>query len=232
MSPKEPAEKTRDKYRFVVEAKPGEPAKLVVDEQRTEPQMLARQNIDDNTIAFYIRSDKVSDKVKAAPASHQAKQAIQEVARKCGQLEQQLRWIDEQQGRIREDMGKLDHATDLYKRYVKKLSDQEDEIEKLHPEIKKLQDHENELRQVARRFPDRPGHRLRLGQATRGLSRFLRGAGGGHRREQWSASGSRVGKNGTGYPLGAFTAGCNQANAARPCCSLSRARTTAPAWWR
>ena len=38
VSPKEPAEKTRDKYRFAVDAKPGEPAKLVVDEERTEPR--------------------------------------------------------------------------------------------------------------------------------------------------------------------------------------------------
>ena len=53
VSPKEPAEKTRDKYRFIVDAKPGEPAKLVVNEERTEPQMIALTNIDENTIAFY-----------------------------------------------------------------------------------------------------------------------------------------------------------------------------------
>jgi hypothetical protein len=147
VAPKQPAEKTRDKYRFVVDAKPGEPAKLVVEEERTEPQMIALNNSDDNTISFYIRSDKVSDKVKAALANLiKQKQAIQEVAQKRGQLEQQLRSIVDEQARIREDMGKLDHATDLYKRYVKKLNDQEDEIEKLHPQIKELQDRENQLR--------------------------------------------------------------------------------------
>ena len=41
VAPKEPAEKTRDQYRFAVEAKPGVPAKLVVEEQRIEPQQLA-----------------------------------------------------------------------------------------------------------------------------------------------------------------------------------------------
>ena len=149
VSPKEPAEKTRDKYRFVVDAKPGEPAKLVVDEERTEPQMIALTNMDENTIAFYVRSDKVSDKVKAALANViKQKQAIQDVAQKRGQLEQQIRTIGEEQARIRENMGKLDHATDLYKRYVKKFSDQEDEIEKLRPQIKELQDRENQLRKV------------------------------------------------------------------------------------
>lgn len=119
----------------------------MVEEERTEPQMIALNNSDDNTISFYIRSDKVSDKVKAALANLiKQKQAIQEVAQKRGQLEQQLRSIVDEQARIREDMGKLDHATDLYKRYVKKLNDQEDEIEKLHPQIKELQDRENQLR--------------------------------------------------------------------------------------
>ena len=45
-------------------------------------------------------------------------------------------------------MSKLDHGIDLYKRYVKKLSDQEDEIEKLHTQIKELQDRENQLRKL------------------------------------------------------------------------------------
>jgi len=68
------------------------------------------------------------------------------VAQKRGQLEQQIRTITDDQPRIREDMGKLDHGTDLYKRYVKKLSDQEDELEKLRPQVKELQERENELR--------------------------------------------------------------------------------------
>ena len=147
VSPKEPAEKTRDMYRFVVDAKPGEPAKLVVREERTEPQMIALSNLDENTIAVYIRSDKVSEKVKTALANVvRQKQAIQDVAQKRVQLEQQVRAIGEEQARIRENMGKLDHGTDLYKRYVKKFSDQEDTIEKLGPQIKELQDRENQLR--------------------------------------------------------------------------------------
>ena len=92
VSPKEPAEKTRDKYRFVVDAKPGEPAKLVVDEERTEPQVFALTNIDENTIALYVRAEKASDKVKAALAKViKQKQAIQDLAQKRGQLEQQIR---------------------------------------------------------------------------------------------------------------------------------------------
>ena len=149
VSPKEPAEKTRDKYRFLVDAKPGEPARLAVNEERTESQVMALTNLDENTIVWYVRSDKVSDKVKTALAGVvRQKQAIQDLARKRGDLEQRIRTIGEEQARIRENMGTLDHGTDLYKRYVKKFSDQEDEIEKLRPQIKELQDRENQLRKA------------------------------------------------------------------------------------
>ena len=109
--------------------------------------MIALTNVDQNTVAFYVRSNKVSDKVKAALNNViEQKQGIQDVVQKRGQLEQQIRTINEEQARIRENMATLDHATDLYKRYVKKFSDQEDEIEKLRPQIKELQDRERQLR--------------------------------------------------------------------------------------
>ena len=38
VAPAKPEEKTRDRYRFAVAAKPGEPAKLHVEEERTDSQ--------------------------------------------------------------------------------------------------------------------------------------------------------------------------------------------------
>jgi hypothetical protein len=149
VSPKEPAEKTRDQYRFAVEAKPGVPAKLLVEEQRTDQQQVALTNLDDNTILYYIRAKEVSPKVKEALGEViKRKQAIQEVAVKRGQVDQQIRTIGEEQARIRENMGKLDRDTDLYKRYVKKLSDQEDDIEKLRTQSKELLERETQLRKA------------------------------------------------------------------------------------
>jgi hypothetical protein len=149
VSPEKPAETTRDKYRFEVDAKPGEPAKLAVNEERTEPQHIALTNVDEGTIAFYLRSDKVSDKVKDALRNViKQKQAIQDVANKRNQAGQQIAAIEQDQTRIRENMGKLDRNTDLYKQYVKKLTDQEGEIEKQRAAVKELQDRENQLRKA------------------------------------------------------------------------------------
>jgi len=43
--------------------------------------------------------------------------------------------IGQEQERIRPNMQAIDRNTDLYTRYVKKFSDQEDQIEKLREEL-------------------------------------------------------------------------------------------------
>jgi len=139
VSPKKPTEKTRNLYRFAVEAKPGEPAKLVVDQERIARQQVALTNLDDNSIRFYLSAKVVSDKVKAALAEVvERKHALQQVAVQRKQLEQRIRQIGEDQARIRQNMGRLDRNTDIYKRYVKKFSDQETEIEELREQSASL----------------------------------------------------------------------------------------------
>jgi len=136
VEPKQPAETTRDKYRFAVEVKPGEPATLVVREQQSVGQQIALSNADIGAIEVYIGAKEVSDKVKAALAEVvQRKQTLQEAAQKHSQLQQQLQAIVQEQDRIRKNMAELDRTSDLYKRYVKMLNDQEDQIARLQTEI-------------------------------------------------------------------------------------------------
>ncbi len=59
-----------------------------------------------------------------------------------------MKVIGQEQDRIRQNMAQLDRTTDLYKRYVKKFGEQEDEVEKLRGEIKKLVDEEAKQRQA------------------------------------------------------------------------------------
>jgi len=135
-SPKNPAEKTRDLYRLRVEAKPGEPVKLEVDEQRTDRQQMALTNIDDGTVEIYLSAKVVSQRVKAALAEVvKWKHTVEQVASELQQRQQRIRDIGEDQARIRQNMAQLDHNTDVYKNYVKKFSEQEAEIEKLRGQI-------------------------------------------------------------------------------------------------
>ncbi len=147
MAPEKPAEKTRNLYRFAVEAKPGEPVKLLVEEERTDHQQIALSNLDDNSIRFYLNAKVVGEKVKDALAEIvKRKQALREIAVKKQQLEQRINQIGEDQSRIRQNMAQLDHNSDVYKNYVKKFSDQESEIEKTRGQIASLTDEESGLR--------------------------------------------------------------------------------------
>ena len=146
VAPKEPAEKTRELYRFAVEAKPGEPVKLEVDEERTDRQQVALTNVDDGTVQIYLSAKAVSDKVKATLAEVvKRKHDLQQVAVEKRQLEERIQTIGEDQARIRQNMAQLDRNTDVYKNYVKKFSDQETEIEKTRGQIASLTDKETGL---------------------------------------------------------------------------------------
>ena len=147
-APEKPAEKTRDKYRFSVNAEPGKPATLSAEEEQTISQQIVLSNLDDNAVVFYQNQKVVSPTVKAALAEVvKRKQALQKVSQDRQQLEQQIGAITTEQDRIRQNMGQLDRNTDLYKRYVQKFGTQEDSVEKMREQIRKLVTEENQQRQ-------------------------------------------------------------------------------------
>ncbi|MEN6448918.1 MAG: DUF4139 domain-containing protein [Thermoguttaceae bacterium] len=149
IAPKKPTEETRELYRFAVTAKPGEPAKLGVEQERTERQQVAIDNLDDNAIRYFVSMKVVSQPVKAALGEVvKRKHEIEQVAAHRQELEQRIGQINEDQARIRQNMAQLDRTSDVYKSYVKKLSNQETEIEKLRGQTAELTAQENRLRKA------------------------------------------------------------------------------------
>jgi hypothetical protein len=147
VKPEKPTEKTRDLYRFAVEAKPGEPSVLTVEEERTDSQHIAMNNLDDGSIQLYLSAKIVSDKVKDALKEIVKRKAeLGQLTAKKQQLDERIREIGEDQTRIRQNMAQLDRNSDVYKNYVKKFSDQESEIEKLRAQIAVLADEETGMR--------------------------------------------------------------------------------------
>jgi predicted nucleic acid-binding Zn-ribbon protein len=140
-------------YRFAVQAKPGEPATLVVEEERTASQHMGLSNLDDNSIKFYISAKVVSEKVKdALKEIVQRKTELGRLTANKQQLEKRIREIGEDQSRIRQNMPQLDRNSDVYKNYVKKFSDQETEIENLRAQIAQLVDQEAALRKALEEY--------------------------------------------------------------------------------
>ncbi|HZZ73297.1 MAG TPA: hypothetical protein VFE24_13665 [Pirellulales bacterium] len=147
VEPKEPTEKTRDLYRFAVQAEPGKPSTLTVREEQTVSQQMAVSNLDEGTIVFYMNSKVISPEAKAALAEViKRKQAIQVTAQKKGNLQQQVSVVDQEQSRIRQNMAQLERNSDLYNRYVKKFGEQEDQVEKLRKDIQGLNEEEQKQR--------------------------------------------------------------------------------------
>ncbi len=139
VEPKNPEEKTRDRYRFAVAAAPGKPASLTIQEEYTASQSVVLNNTDDNTIRIYIRAKVVSDEIKAALTEViRRKQELSTLASQRRRLEQQLKIIDQEQARIRQNMAQLSRSTDLYNRYVQKFTEQEDRVEQLRGQIEDL----------------------------------------------------------------------------------------------
>ena len=147
VEPAQPAEKTRDRYRFVVEAEPGKPATLVVAEERVLSQQVALANLDDAAILFYSNAKVTSPAVQQALADViERKRELERLAQERGRREQEIQAVAQEQERIRQNMAQLDRASDLYTRYVQKFAEQEDRVETLRKEIADLERLEQEAR--------------------------------------------------------------------------------------
>jgi hypothetical protein len=139
IEPKEPAETTRDMYRFAVAAEPGKPAELAVREEMVATQQVAVSNFDDNAIQVFVSNATVSEAVKNALAEVvRRRQALSTLQVEQQQVAQQIGAIAEEQERIRQNMAQLEKNTELYARYVKKFGEQEDQIEKLRARTNEL----------------------------------------------------------------------------------------------
>jgi chromosome segregation ATPase len=67
-------------------------------------------------------------------------------------LDQRTAEITAEHGRIRENMQRLQQNSDLYNRYVKKLDQQETELEKLRKEIEASKNTEDEQRRELQNY--------------------------------------------------------------------------------
>ena len=150
VEPKELTERTRDLYRFSVAVDPGKTATLRVKETLPlqESILLMEGGIDQ--IAYYQQAKEISQKVKEAlQRVVLLRSKLDDVRAQRTRLDQRTAEITAEHARIRENMQRLQQNSDLHTRYVKKLDQQETELENLRKEIERLknmeEDHRREL---------------------------------------------------------------------------------------
>ena len=148
--PKEPTERTRDLYRFSVSVDPGKSATLRVKETLPIQESILLMDSGIDQIAYYQQAKEISLKVKEAlQRVVQLRNKLDDSRAQRTRLDQRTAEITAEHTRIRENMQRLPQNSDLYTRYVKKLDQQETELENLRKEIERLknmeEDHRREL---------------------------------------------------------------------------------------
>jgi len=147
VAPSTATERTRDVYRFAVTVAPGEGTRLRVREERPLQQSVALTDSGPDVLAYYLRATQVSDKVKEAlQRVSTLRDRLDQTVQQGRRLEQQIHDIAQEQARIRENMGKLAQNSELYNRYVRKLDQQETEIDKIRKDIEALKQTEAQQR--------------------------------------------------------------------------------------
>jgi len=130
VEPKKATEETEALYRFEIELAAKESGKIEVVQEHTEMQYFGVTQYDLATLMTYVKggvvSQKVVDAVKKA-ADMQA--AINDTQRRIQELDAEKTGIDQDQNRLRQNMGSVARDTELYRRYTTKLNDQETRLE-------------------------------------------------------------------------------------------------------
>jgi hypothetical protein len=143
IEPKDPGERTRDVYRLAVAVKPDETKSLVVREEKQTSEEVSLTNFDNDTLAFYVRAKEVQPRIKEAlQRVVSLRDLVNQTALEKGRKQQRFTEIGQEQSRIRENLARLNENSELYARYVKKLDQQETELEGLRREIETLKETE------------------------------------------------------------------------------------------
>ena len=134
-----PVEDTKDVYRFQVAVKAGEEKTFTVTEERDLVANFTLSNTPDDQIRYFISLNEATPALKTKLADAlKLKGLWEEHKRELGHVKEDLSRLNADQDRIRKNLASTPREADVYQVYLKKLSDQEKEIDALTARQKKL----------------------------------------------------------------------------------------------
>lgn len=146
-----PVETTPYTWRFMVDVPAAKQAQLALVLERTELDQLSIQttNIQD-ILAYRTNGASISEKVLEAIHKGQSMFAVvNQHARTIEQLEAERKQIVDDQQRLRQNLAAVERTSELYSRYIKKLTEQETRLEAITTEsAKALSDKTEAQRQL------------------------------------------------------------------------------------
>jgi septal ring factor EnvC (AmiA/AmiB activator) len=149
MSKDRPAETARDVYRFELKVPAGQTATQAVTEERDVGSTVLLTNSPDEQVRLFLQSPVVSAKVKEGlKRAQELRWEWARTQREVGEQQRQLQAVTEDQARLRANLREVPQSSPLHQRYLDKLNQQEDEVEKYRAEVKRLQGQEHARRKA------------------------------------------------------------------------------------
>ncbi len=149
----EPMEKTDRYYRFKVAVPAGDQVVLNVQEEAPQLQRIALVSANVRTLTTYQTNGAIADDVRKALAEViTRRQVLVRIQQQQQQVEREWKQITTDQERIRENMKTVESGSAYYDRLLKKLNDQETEIEGFLDRAEQLQQQHQQADAELRRY--------------------------------------------------------------------------------
>ncbi|MCH8854145.1 MAG: hypothetical protein IID41_16065 [Planctomycetes bacterium] len=139
-SPK-PIETTETLYRFENTVSAGETVKLAVKQEQVQAESITLLNKDVGSLVIFTQTNAIPEKVRVALSKAIAlKHKADDTQREVRDTKSRIASITSEQSRIRSNMGAVSRNSDYYNRLMKKLDDQESQIEQHQAALAELEE--------------------------------------------------------------------------------------------
>jgi DNA repair ATPase RecN len=151
--PKQLDEKSTDGLRFRVVVEPRKSREYLIRSETTAMEMLLISDLNFDQITGFLRESAVSKEMRAAlqEVLNRRAKITALVAQRAAQ-ESTVKDIEADQNRIRENMSRLAQDSALYKKYVAKLTAQEERVDAVREQIVRLRGAEADAQKSLRDF--------------------------------------------------------------------------------
>jgi hypothetical protein len=149
VEPAIPVETTEEHYRFKVVVAPKTTTQFSVSAELPDAYTYLLTNITTNDIQVFVKSNYLTPEMKQSLEDvAELKTRIAAISRDLADKQSEINTITRDQERMRENLralGKTEEEKQLVQRYVGKIGQGEDQLERLRQEEKKLQEEKNNL---------------------------------------------------------------------------------------
>ena len=146
-TPEEPTETTESQYRFEVAVAAGQEQAFKVNETRTYHQHYRLVDHNINQLTVWSNNGELDEDLRKAIAKAASlKSKEQQLRQQAQDQRNQTGTITQEQRRVRDNMARVNRDSQLYQRYVTKLTEQEDKLEALQTKAFELDNQANAVR--------------------------------------------------------------------------------------